>query len=95
MEISVFEREVFDECKLLEGNLVMMIGNNRVLTHVEVNTQEIQITKQDDPMHPIAFPLAKLMDVRPAAKAPGCMEVLDTNGKVIVLCADAVKGIFL
>jgi len=94
MEISVFEREVFDECKLLEGNLVMMIGNNRVLTHVEVNTQEIQITKQDDPMHPIAFPLANLMDVRPAAKAPGCMEVLDTNGKVIVLCADAVKGIF-
>lgn len=92
MEISVFEREVFDECKLLEGNLVMMLGNSRVLTHVEVNTQEIQIIKQDDPLHPIAFPLAKLMDVRPASKAPGCLEVVDSNGKNIVLCADSVKG---
>jgi len=95
MEISVFEREVFDECKLLEGNLIMMINNNRVLSHVEVNTQEIQIIKQDDPLHPIAFPISKLMDVRPSSKAPGCMDVIDSVGKNIVLCPDAIKGKYL
>jgi len=92
MEISIFEREVYDECKLLEGNLMMLLNNNRVLTHVEVNTQEIQIIKQDDPLHPITFPISKLMDVRPSTKAPGCMDVVDNLGKNIVLCPDAVKG---
>ncbi len=92
MEISVFEREVYDECKQLEGNLIMMINNNRVLSHIEVNTQEIQIIKQNDPLHPIAFPISKLMDVMPSSKAPGCMDVIDALGKNIVLCPDAVKS---
>lgn len=92
MEISVFEREVYDECKLLEGNLVMVLNNNRMLTHVEVNTQEIQLIKQDDPLHPIIFPISKLMDVKPSMQAPGCIDMIDMNSKPIVLCPDAVKG---
>ena len=92
MEISVFQREVYDECKLLEGNLTLMINNQRVLSHVEVNTQTIQIIRQDDPTHPILMPMAKLMDIQPSNRAPGCMNMVDMNMKDIILCPDAMKG---
>jgi hypothetical protein len=92
MQISVFEREAFDECKLIEGNLMLTINNHRVLSHVEVNTQEIQVIRQDDPLHPITIPLAKLLGINIANKSPGCMEMRGINNQPLLLCPDGIKG---
>ena len=92
MEISVFERETFDECKLLEGNLMLVVNNHKVLSHVEVNTQDIQVIRQDDPLHPITIPLAKLLGINPANKSPGCMEMIGSNNQPLLLCPDGIKS---
>jgi hypothetical protein len=90
---ELFSRDAFDECKLLEGNLVMVINNEKVFSHVEVNLQTVQIYSQKNPSVPIILPLSKLTEVAPTVSAPGCFHLTDTSGHITSLCPQAPTGI--
>jgi hypothetical protein len=83
---EVFNRNSFDECKLLEGNLMMVINNERVLSHVEVDRQNVQIFSETNPNVPITIPLNQLLDISPAPSSPSCFTMVDALGKSTLLC---------
>lgn len=94
MVISAFKREAFEECKFLEGNLMMVVNNEKVLSHVEVNMQSVQIYSQNNPNIPIILPLSKVAKVGQSVAAPGCFQLGDTTGKMTFLCpVTPAKGI--
>jgi hypothetical protein len=80
---QLFNREGYDECKLFEGNLVMIVNNQKFLSHVEVNRQNIQIFSQNNPGIPITIPLAKLLNIQ---QASNCFDMTDQFGKITRLC---------
>jgi hypothetical protein len=86
---SLFNREGFDECKLLEGNLLMIVNNQKLLSHVEVNRQTIQIFSQNNPGVPITIPLAKLLDIHSGSN---CFEMTDQFGIKTMLCPKEGKN---
>lgn len=71
---------------------MLVLNNHRILSHIEVNTQEVQVIRQDDPLHPITIPLAKLLNINLANRTPGCMEMVGMNGQPLLLCPDGIKG---
>lgn len=84
--VEPFDINKYDECKLLAGKLMLVINNQRVLSHVEVNLQTIQIYSQNNPRVPIIMPLNSLSEVRPSVSAPTCFKVCDKLGKMVYLC---------
>ena len=43
----VFSVSKYDECRLLEGNLMMVVNNKKILSHMMVNVNEIMIYKKE------------------------------------------------
>jgi hypothetical protein len=90
---DIFKKDAFEECKLLEGNLMLVVNNQKVLSHVEVNLQNIEIFSQNNPGVPIVLPLSKLLEVRSSHSDPGCMKMVDSTSHQIALCAEAAQCI--
>jgi hypothetical protein len=89
---EMFSREMFDECKLLEGNLMMIVNNEKVLSHVEVNIQSIQIFSKNNPTVPIIIPISTLEDVRRSQVVPDCFSIASNTGNKIRLCPQIPQG---
>jgi hypothetical protein len=85
---EIFNHNIFDECKLLEGNLMMVVNNQKILSHVEVNMQTVQIFSQNNPNVPIVIPMTHLTDVRPSQSIPGCFKIIQDSGNKIALCPE-------
>jgi hypothetical protein len=88
---ELFNREKYDECKLLEGNLVMIVNNQKQLSHIEVNRQTIQIFSQNNPTAPIIVPLARILDIHPSTT--NCFDLVDQFGNRTMLCTQSHEGI--
>ncbi len=69
----------------------MVVNNQRVLSHLEVNMQTVQIYSQENPTVPIVMPLSKLTEVRPSVSAPGCFKLVG-DANVLSLCPQAPQG---
>ena len=90
---EIFNKNSFDECKLLEGNLLLVVNNQRVFSHVQVDRQNIQIYSENNPAIPITVPLAQLLDIHQSSTTPGCFKISDINGKNTLLCPEHPESI--
>lgn len=89
----IFERRAFDACRLLEGNLMMVVDNHKILSHVAINMQTVSIFSQNRPDSPIEIPISSLTNVTSSDVSPSCFTISDP-GKKYVLCPKAEQGKF-
>ena len=90
---EIFNKNTFDECKLLEGNLLLVINNQRVFSHVQVDRQNIQIYSENNPGIPITLPISQLLDIHQSSNSPGCFKMTDSSGRNTLLCPENPESI--
>lgn len=90
----IFSSSKYDECKLLEGNLMMVVNNQRVLSHVLVNINSIQIFKKENGLvvPVLKMPMNEIKEIKPMSEQPEqqCFNIIQSPLTNHIFCSDSV-----
>ena len=88
----VFSVSKYDECRLLEGNLMMVVNNKKILSHMMVNVNEIMIYKKENGMSiPVMkVPLSEVKEISALKGNEQCFNIIQNTVTNHVFCSDEV-----